>query len=234
MNKKIFSLLLIVTIFITGCSFNKKSDNYSKEFKEIYESKNNKKSSKGDTFREIKISEDNVYQKTTIDEVAKMIKNKETFYLYTGDEECPWCRATIEMADEISREMDIDKIYYLELWDENHNELFRNVKEFMLDKTIVETKEVSSSYKTLLDICGSILKKYEIFDKDGNKEILDEYRVYGANYFYIKDGKLKAFTNSIPESLKDKSMPLTEEIKRDERLLYEDFFSNSVLCDSDC
>ncbi len=225
--KKIILLLICVVLLMTGC--NSKGDSYEK-FAEKYESMNGVKSSRGDIFRTISISKDNVFEETTISEVADMIRNKETFYLYVGDEMCPWCRATLESADQVSRELGIKKIYYLQLWDDDHKELFRNQKEFMADGSIETTIPVSDDYKVLLDLAGDLLKKYEIFNSKGEKTVLDEYRTYGANYFYVVDGKLKRFTESITPKLTDKFMELTDEIKQEQKEEYETFFGKSNAC----
>ena len=222
--KKVLILIICMLFVLTGCS------NDGKEFAEKYESMNGKKSVHGDIFRTIELSDDNVFVKTTIEDVAKMIRNKETFYLYVGDEMCPWCRATIESADQVSRELGIEKIYYLELWDDDHKELFRDQLEIMADGSIKTIIPQSEDYKLLVSLGGTLLKKYELFDANRNMQIYDEYRVYGANYFYVLNGELKRFTTSITPKLTDKFMDLTDEIREEQKEEYEKFFGKSNSC----
>ena len=231
----LFIIGLIIGLYFGIQKNNSKKNEEGKRIKEIYESKNEKESRSGKKFRSITLSENNVFYETTIDKVNKMIKNKENFFLYTGDEECPWCRATIEMADKVSRELGVKKIYYLQLWDDDHNELFRDLKEVSVNNEIIDTIKMSDDYKYLLDkVKNDKMKKYYIYDKDKNQIDTNEYRTYGANYFYFKKGKLVKFTDSMTESLTDNSIELSDKIKQEQEELYEDFFSTATTCDENC
>ena len=57
-----------------------------------------------------------------------MIENKETFYVYFGDELCPWCRSVIEKFIEVAKKNDVKKVYYVKIWDDDHNEITLQAK----------------------------------------------------------------------------------------------------------
>ena len=117
-KKLLFIIVAILTLFtITACC-----NNPGKEFKKEYEAINGK-TLKGDIkYRDLTIDENNPYEKVSIDKIAEMIKNKETFYLYVGDPLCPWCRSGLEKMIEVANKNKIEKIYYVDFWDDEHNE----------------------------------------------------------------------------------------------------------------
>ena len=128
-RKILLSLLVIVTLFsVTACGKKeeKKDNKAALEFKEEYESLNGKTNASGKEHRTITVSEDNPYIKVTPSKIVEMIENKETFYLYVGDPLCPWCRSVLEKSIEVAKKYDIEKIYYIDIWDEDGKEILRD------------------------------------------------------------------------------------------------------------
>ena len=89
--------LLVSTFMLTGCK------NEGIKFKQNYESLNGKENKYGGTYRSVTIPENNPFVYTTATDIIEKIENNETFYVYFGDELCPWCRSVIEKASEIRR-----------------------------------------------------------------------------------------------------------------------------------
>ena len=117
--KKVISLILIlvITITLTACD-SEKNNKDALSFKKEYESLNGKKNKKGTEYRELDIDDENSYVKVSAEKIVEMINNKGTFYLYVGDSMCPWCRSVLEKSIEVARDNDIEKIYYIEIWDD--------------------------------------------------------------------------------------------------------------------
>lgn len=212
MKKKIFLIMFIMmTIMsLTGCKNNK----YALEFKEEYESINGVVNKNGKEHRAITIDEDNPYIKTTPEEIVKMINNKETFFLYVGDSLCPWCRSVLEKSIEVAKKYNVEKIYYIKIWDDEGNEILRDKYELkpILTKTIEET----DSYKFLLEKFDSVLSEYTLTDTEGHKITTEEKRIYAPNYFYIKNGEVVKMVEGISEKQTDSREELTDEILKDE------------------
>ena len=222
MNKRIvLGILLILFIGILyGC---KKDNKYALEFKEEYEALNGVVNKNGKEHRTITISEDNPYIKTTPEEIVKKIENKETFYLYVGDSLCPWCRSVLEKSIEIAKKKGVGKIYYIEIWDDEGNEILRDKYELQ-EGEIVKTIEGTDTYKKLLESFDSVLSEYNLTNEKEEKISTGEKRIYAPIYFYIEKGFVKNMVEGISDKQKDSREELTEEILEDEEKIFNDFF----------
>lgn len=220
MKKKIFLIMFIMmTIMsLTGCKNNK----YALEFKEEYESINGVVNKNGKEHRAITIDDDNPYIKITPEEIVKMINNKETFFLYVGDSLCPWCRSVLEKSIEVAKKYNVEKIYYIKIWDDEGNEILRD--KYELKPILTKTVEGTGSYKFLLEKFDSVLSEYTLTDTEGHKITTEEKRIYAPNYFYIKNGEVVKMVEGISEKQKDSSEELTEEILKDEEEQFTSLF----------
>lgn len=228
--KKIISLILILVVAITLTACNKeKSNKDALAFKEEYESLNGKKNKKGTEYRKIDIDDDNPYVKVSAEKIVEMINNKETFYLYVGDSICPWCRSVLEKSIEVARDNDIEKIYYIEIWDDEGNEILRDKYE-LKDGKINKVSNGTKAYKELLKKFDKVLSDYTLTSEDGEKIEVGEKRVYAPNYFYIENGKVKKMIEGISDSQTDPYEELTDEILDDEEEQFEDFFKSDSTC----
>ena len=229
MKKYLLVFIMIVgVLFLSGCG---KSD--AEKFKENYESLNGVETN-GKMNRTVTIDKDNPFVYTTGEEIVKKIENKETFYLYVGDTMCPWCRSVIENAILNAKEYGVKKIYYIHIWDKDHNEVFRDKYEIGEDGTLTKTIEGTEGYKKLLTYFDSVLSTYEVTDKDGNKVDTGEKRIYAPNFFYVKDGVVKKMVEGISDKLTDPRGELTEEILADEEAVFDEFFKTSISCGEKC
>ena len=114
-------LFLIVIFTLTACENKDAID-----FKKNHEALNNVVNKNGKKHRTITISKDNPFVKSSAKEVIEKIENKENFYVYFGSALCPWCRSVIEKAVEVANNNGIDKIYYVDIWDSEGNEILRD------------------------------------------------------------------------------------------------------------
>jgi len=227
--KKIFiSLLVFIFLFATvGCS--KQS---GEAFKNDYESVNGKENSHGKIHRELDIPIDNVFVMSNSEEILEMINNKETFYVYFGSKLCPWCRSTVVKANEVAKKKAVSKIYYVNIWDDDGNEILRD--KYSLDSTNkpVLEKEGTKEYTEFLKVFDSLLKDYTLTDKDGKTIDVGEKRIYAPNYIFIEKGVPKKLVTGISEKQKDSREELTEEILQDEENIFDEFFTE--VCREEC
>ena len=210
MKKKIL-LILLGILLLTACV---KDNKKALEFKEEYESLNGVVNKNGKEYRTITIDEDNPYIKTTPEEIVKMINNKETFFLYVGDSLCPWCRSVLEKSIEVAKKYNVKKIYYIEIWDDEGNEILRD--KYELKPILTKTIEGTDSYKFLLEKFDSVLSEYTLTGTEGHKITTEEKRIYAPNYFYIKNGEVVKMVEGISEKQTDSREELTDEILKDE------------------
>ena len=217
--KKIIAIL-ILTIILIGCTL---TNDAALKFKSDYESLNGKESKSGKTHRSVSINPSNPFEEITAKELIKKIKDEETFYVYFGDKQCPWCRSVIEKAIEVANDKKIEKIYYIAIWDDNGNEILRDkyeLKEKELKKIVDGTEE----YYTLLEYFDNVLSDYKLTDDKGKSFDTEEKRIYAPNFIYVKKGKAIRLTEGISESQTDSREKLTKEILKDEEELFNNFF----------
>jgi len=253
MKKIITILLVIFIFLLAGCENNKvesgesieinndlsleetkitsSGDNISKTatttslytFKSEYESKNDKTSKDGSNYRILSIPEDNPYEKITLTDLIDMVENKDTFYLFVGDSLCPWCRSVLEKSIEVASNNGIDKIYYLKIWDENGDELFRDKYKLEDGKLILEV-EGKEEYFKILKVFDTLLDDYEFSPVSGDKIKVGEKRLYAPSYIYIENGVAKKLIDGISELQTDSKMELTDEILKEQEEIFKEFF----------
>ena len=196
------------------------------DFKEAYESLNHQENKAGLPYREIAIPEDHPFVETTAEDIVRRIEEKESFYVYVGDEMCPWCRSVIEKAIDLSKEAGIEKIYYLQIWDEEGNEVLRD-KYVYEDGELKQERQADETYYRLLQDWDAFLTDYTLSDDQGGKIPVGEKRIYAPNFFYVEDGRLVRFTEGISGLQEDSRQELTDEIIREEETLFRAFFGIS-------
>lgn len=239
MKKRLLLIILVIGVFtLTGCfgsNEEKKSERNEEtafSFKNDYESINGKENSHGKIHRTIEISKDNRFVEVTPEEIVKKIENKETFYVYFGSRLCPWCRSVLEVADQQSRDKEIDVIYYVDIWDDEGNEILRD-KYILNDNNELELSvEGTEAYKKLVEYFDKYLDDYTLTDSNGNKVPVGEKRIFAPNFVYVENGVAERLTTGISSKQKDSREELTEEMLQDEENAFNKFFSTS--CDDKC
>lgn len=222
-------LVLGLALVIVACTNKKEQLSDAKKFKNEYESYNGKIRQKNNMVnRTINIPEDNPFVYISSDELIKKIEEKEDFFLYLGSPECPWCRSSIEMAIEVSKENEIDTIYYLDIWDENGQEIFRDLYAIVNNK-LVKKVEGDPNYYKFLDYFNAYLDDYVL--NDGEKDIqVGEKRVYIPLYMHIAGGDVIEMTSAQSQNQDDGYMELNETIKEDQRKQFEKLYKISTAC----
>ena len=233
-NKLVVVLLMVFALVgVTACG---KKENKNKEekkddiiasektnallFKQEYEALNGKENARGMEYRTVNISEDNPYVYQTADQIVDRIKNGETFYVYFGDTQCPWCRSNVEMAASMASEYDIDTIYYVKIWDESHNEILRDKLSIDENGNVKEDVKGTDSYYELLTLLDDVLSDYKLSDDVEPTE----KRIYAPNYIYIENGKPVILIEGISEAQENAYEELTEEMLNDEKEAFKELF----------
>lgn len=224
--KKIL-ICILTLLLICGCS----NKTESEKFKKDYESLNGKSSSYGE-YRTLNIDE-NPFVFSSSDEIIKMIENNESFYVYFGDKACPWCRSVIEKAITVSKKYSVSKIYYINIWDDNHNEILRDKYE-LKDGVPVKVSDGDKNYQKLLEYFNDYLKDYTLTDEENNIINVGEKRIFAPIFIYVENGKAIRETTGISEKLSSPFNELTEEILKDEEKLFNDFFGADLACSDKC
>ena len=222
--KKIIKLITFfsLVLLLMGCA-----TKASKEFKSEYESLNGKTNSSGKAHRVVSIPKDNPFEKVSASKIVQMIENKETFYVYFGDELCPWCRSVIEKAIETAKNNKVNKIYYVKIWDKDGNEVLRSKYKLSDDGKVEELIKGKEEYYKLLQSFDSLLSDYTLADTNGNVVNTNEKRIFAPNFIYVENGVAKKLVEGISSNQKDSREDLTDEMLKDEEEIFNNFFKNN-------
>lgn len=227
MKKKVLFLFsVLILLNLTACT-----NKDAKTFKKDYELLNGQTNTNGKIHRPVFIPKKNPIIISNAKEIVAKIENEETFYVYFGSELCPWCRSVIEKAIEISNMNGIDKVYYVDIWDNNGNEILRDKYTLDANGTTVKEIEGTAEYYKLLEYLDNVLADYT-YTKDGEKISFGEKRIYAPNFVYIAKGQAIRMTTGISEKQTESRGELTEEILADQSKMFDDFFLN--ICDESC
>ena len=225
-NKLLILLSIFFLLSLTACT-NKDAISFKKD----YESLNGTTNANGKEHRTVSIPKNNPIIISDAKEIVEKIENEETFYVYFGSELCPWCRSVIEKALEIANNNGIKEVYYVDIWDNDGNEILRD--KYTLDNNGNPVKEIEGTeeYYKLLTYLGNVLEDYT-YTQDDNKLSFGEKRIYAPNFIYIAKGKAIRITTGISDKQTDSREELSKEILDDEMKLFDDFFLN--ICDDSC
>ena len=234
-TKIVIGIILVIAILVLGVVLFIGNPSYKQsalDFKEEYE-KVNGTTMKGDIkYRTLNIDKNNPYVKVSIDEIANKIKNGETFYLYVGDHLCPWCRSGIEKMIEVANREKIDTIYYVDFWDDEHNEILRDLYDVEIngeEVNIVKTKEATEGYKVLYEAVKDFIQDYTI-TKDGVDYNAGVKKVYGGDHFYFNKGVCERYISLRVPSLAKATDELTKAILDEQDDLFTTLFVLPKVC----
>lgn len=210
--KKIFTIILIMmlTLTLTGCSDKPVEKNDALKFKEEYEKQNGVKNEKYNvTTRTLNIPEDNPMVYATAEEIVTKIENKETFVVYFGFSDCPWCRSVVEELIHVAKDLNVEKLYYVDVKE------LRDVKELDEDNNVITSKEGDKHYMELLNKLDSVLDDYTLTDKDGNEISAGEKRIYAPNVVGVANGIPTELETGESEKLTNPYDELTDEMRKE-------------------
>lgn len=195
-NKKsiIFLILIVIIVIITLILvINKKEVN---------------KVSDGEKFAEsyTELTSDNVFVYRNSEEIINILSHG-TGAVLLGFPSCPWCQRYVVYLNEVAKELDIDKIYYYDIYEDRKNN--------------------TDTYKKIVEILGDNVR----YDNEGNKRIYVPYLV-GVN-----EGKIVGFNDETSYDTKGFETPEEYYKENDPSILKESIeeiltLSNPNICSS--
>ncbi len=234
MRNKILLILLLTLgiISLTACSNKTVKTNDAEKFKKEYESFNGKKNDYF-KYRELSIDEKNPFVYTTAEDIVKRIENKESFIVYFGDPECPWCRSVIEQAVKSAIENNVEKIYYVRIWNGFHNEILRDVYELKNENPTIKSKGTEAYYK-LLSYFDKLLEDYTLTDENKNIVKINEKRIFVPSFISVKNGNAEELIEGISKKQENFNSKLTDEIINEEKEIFDNFYAKPNICSDKC
>lgn len=212
--KLIIVLVVTIAILVGALLIFNNQNSDAVKFKKEYESLNDTKREKdGQIIRSITIPKNNPMVYKEAEEIVDMINNKESFVVYFGFNDCPWCRSVIPTLIEVSKDEGLDKIYYVDVKD-IRDEMMVNE-----EGKAVTSKKGSEGYYKLLKALDGVLDDYNL-RKDETSVSTNEKRIYAPNVVAVVNGKPEKLESGISEKQSNAYMKLTEEMKKE---TYEKF-----------
>ena len=202
-------IAIILLIIITGCSSTSKVEEKTDalKFKEEYESINGKEVY-GNKTRELSINEKNPIVYANANDIITMMDNNETFVVYFGFAECPWCRSVLPTLLKVADELDLEKVYYVDVKE------IRDQLDVDDDGNVITVKEGSEGYIGLLKRFDEVLEDYTL-EYDGDEIKTGEKRIYAPNVVSVVNGDAKELETGISDKQEDAYQELTEEMKKE-------------------
>lgn len=206
------------------------------KFKDEYEKLNDVSAGENHVYRNINIDEDNPFIYSTDEDIVKRIDNKETFVVYFGFNDCPWCRSVMEPLLSSAKDNEISSIYYVDV---------KSIRDtYVLDEkhTPVRSIEGSKGYYDLLDRLDSVLDDYADLTytyKTKNKKTktkavkVEEKRIYAPTVIIVKDGIPIVKESGMVDELTDPYMEINDELKASIKSKFDEAFkvlNNSFVC----
>ncbi len=215
---------LIIVIIHTGGMTARTNKDDALKFKNEYETLNGQVSSSGTAIRTVNIPEDNPFVYTTAEDIVKKFEKDETFIVYFGFPNCPWCRSVIEKAIEVANKEKIKTIYYVNIRNDKNEEILRD-KYILGKKNKIEKEEDGTdSYKKLLEKFDSVLEDYTLTTQDGDEVKVGEKRIYAPNFIYVKNGTPLKLIEGTSSKQTSSTQELTEDILKDEEEIFAKFY----------
>lgn len=205
MKRKLFFAFFISFVFIcAGCSSNLTD---SEKFKKEYESLNGEKI-ENNIAREVSIDSDNPFIYSSAEEIVTKIDNKDTFAVYFGFKECPWCRSVIESLISSAKDLGLEEIYYVDIKD------IRDTLKVDDNKNVVTEKKGTDGYYKLLEKLDNVLDEYSL-ESDDESINTNEKRIYAPTVVAIVNGNAEDKTTGISEKQDNAYMKLTKKMKKE-------------------
>lgn len=180
------------------------------KFKNEYEALNNTIREKdGKTIRSIELPSNNPFIYKEPQDIINMINNKETFMVYFGFTDCPWCRSILPTLSKVATDNNISKIYYVDVKD------IRDTFELDSKNKPVRTKEGTKEYYELLTLLDNVLADYTLTTSKNKKVSTKEKRIFAPNVVAVINGEAKELTSGISPLQTDGYMELTDEMNTD-------------------
>lgn len=195
-NKKsiIFLILIVIIVIITLILVINKN--------EVNKVSDGEKFAKSYT----ELTSDNVFVYRNSEEIINILSHG-TGAVLLGFPSCPWCQRYVVYLNEVAKELDIDKIYYYDIYEDRKNN--------------------TDTYKKIIEILGDNVR----YDNEGNKRIYVPYLV-GVN-----EGKIVGFNDETSYDTKGFETPEEYYKENDSSILKESIkeiltLSNPNICSS--
>lgn len=220
-NKIYLGIILVCTVLVIGlCVYAIATHKEEKltdalKFKKEYESLNEVVNENNEKqYMEIFIDEENPIVYKTGQEIVEIMKNEDAI-IYFGFAACPWCRNAVPVLLDAAKELNVDKIYYVDILD------IRDTYKFSGSIEPEQTKKGTDAYYNILKILDKKLDKFYVKDEAGNMYDTGVKRLYAPTVVGVKDGKVVGIHVATVESQTNPYEVLSDKQKDELKSVYK-------------
>ncbi len=200
-------IIIVAIVLVSSIMVLFEGNSNSRRFRREYQSINNKDNGKGKKYRNLNIPRNNPFIYATTEDIVEKVNNKESFIVYFGFSECPWCRSIIEELIHAAKDKKVKTIYYVNIKD------IRNEKKVESNGRVITTKKGDDNYLVLLEKFHDILSDYILY-MDDEKVYDASKRIYAPTVIAVSKGEAIQMETGIPEDLEDPYSKLTKSMKK--------------------
>lgn len=195
-GKMIIALVLIALVLVACyCGYQYKSGNWEgvvkqtedeKKFETEYETLNGTANEEGVAHKTVNILKDNNVKYLSLEEADKMLEEG-SGVIYFGFASCPWCRNLVPTLLDVAKEEELEEIYYVNLLDEEGNDLRSKYTLNNKNKPKKE-KDASMEYYNILASLSEYLSQYVLYTEAGKEVEVPEKRLSAPTVVAVKEG----------------------------------------------
>lgn len=175
-------------------------------------------------YSKLNISVNNPIKYSNYDEIINLIK-RGTGIIYLGFPECPWCRSALPVLLDVSKNNNVETIYYLNIKNERDSYIVEDDKViYAIDDDGKEIKG-TNGYFELLKVLDEYLSEY-VIELDGKLYEVGEKRLYAPSVIFVKNGYVTHIQVSTVETHIDPYKTLTSEQYSELYSIYENEILN--------
>jgi thiol-disulfide isomerase/thioredoxin len=197
-GKMIIALVLIALVLVACyCGYQYKSGNWEgvvkqtedeKKFETEYETLNGTANEEGVAHKTVNILKDNNVKYITLEEADKMLEEG-SGVIYFGFASCPWCRNLVPTLLDVAKEEELEEIYYVNLLDEEGNDLRSKYTLNNKNKPKKE-KDASMEYYNILAALSEHVSQYVLYTESGEPVQVPEKRLSAPTVVAVKEGNV--------------------------------------------
>ena len=195
-GKMIIALILIALVLVACyCGYQYKAGNWEgavkqtedeKKFETEYETLNGTANETGVAHKTVNIAKDNNIKYITLEEADKKL-SEGSGVIYFGFASCPWCRNLVPTLLDVAKEEELEEIYYVNLLDEEGNDLRSKYTLNNKNKPKKE-KDASLEYYNILASLSEYLSQYVLYTENGKEIEVPEKRLSAPTVVAVKEG----------------------------------------------
>lgn len=195
-GKMIIALILIALVLVACyCGYQYKAGNWEgavkqtedeKKFETEYETLNGTANETGVAHKTVNIAKDNNIKYITLEEADKKL-SEGSGVIYFGFASCPWCRNLVPTLLDVAKEEELEEIYYVNLLDEEGNDLRSKYTLNNKNKPKKE-KDASLEYYNILASLSEYLSQYVLYTESGKEIEVPEKRLSAPTVVAVKEG----------------------------------------------